>query len=174
MSEKAPRARKGVRRQKDVDASELALVQQATTWVVDAYRSDPAQARELGVTDAHVRHLERATKTIDSTIRLPRMKAVALAALRGGITAEEAKTGYFLAIRALHAMAPWILMKAAEKMDDHQAPGSTRVILELLKGIGIYQPAEPISAKKRMDQLDSEIVEGISDSDLKNEILDLS
>ena len=173
MSEKAPRARKGVRRQKDVDASELALVQQATTWVVDAYRSDPAQARELGVTDAHVRHLERATKTIDSTIRLPRMKAVALAALRGGITAEEAKTGYFLAIRALHAMAPWILMKAAEKMDDHQAPGSTRVLLEMAKGLGLFVPAEPMKTQNRGDLLNDEL-EKRSDEDLKAEVLGYS
>lgn len=172
MTKKKPNARKGVRRQKDVTPEELARVQQSTEYLIQAYNANPEEAHEAGVTPEQVHALEIAQEQLRRSVKLPRMKAVAMAALRGGISAEEAKVGYFLAIRAFHAMAPWILVKAAEKMDDHQAPGSTRVILEMLKGSGIFQPAEPISRKKRLDQLTEEIVDDLPVEELRNRVLD--
>jgi hypothetical protein len=59
-------------------------------------------------------------------------------------------------------------------MDDHQAPGSTRVIIEMAKGLGLFVPAEPLKVKDRMDMMDDHAIEKRSDEDLMAEVLKFS
>lgn len=162
--------RRGTREQGVVSREEIALVRKAVDWILEEYDANPDEAHEAGVGKRRVSALRDASDTMRD-LETPRMKAVAVAALRGDVTAEAARYGYYRAVRMLHAMAPWIMVKAAEKMDDHQAPGSTRVILELLKGAGVLQPAEPIAARRRLAELDPEALREKDDEDLKAEVL---
>ena len=117
--------------------------------------------------------LEASVKGIEDEVKVPRARSMMVAALSRGMSKELTLTLYHRTIRAMHALAPVVAIKLAEKMDDHQAPGSTRVLLEMAKGLGLFVPAEPMKAKNRGDLLNDEL-EKRSDDELKAEVLGYS
>lgn len=84
----------------------------------------------------------------------PRIRDVALAALSEGITKEEGMLAWHRAQRALQALAPFLVLVAAAKLDDENSPGSTRVLIELMKGLGLLAPAEAVDTSKRFAETD--------------------
>ncbi len=81
----------------------------------------------------------------------PRMRDVAIAALAEGITREEGMLAWLRAQRTIQALTPFLVLVAAAKLDDENAPGSTRVLIELLKGTGLLAPAEAQDTSKRFE-----------------------
>lgn len=115
--------------------------------------------------------LESSIELIEEEIRAPKAKTMMMAALSSGMSKEMVLTLYHRTISAMHAMAPIVALKLSEKMDDHQAPGSTRVIIEMAKGLGLFVPAEPMAARARGDLLEEDSLASRSSEDLKAEIL---
>jgi len=115
--------------------------------------------------------LEGSIEAIEQEIKAPKAKTMMLAALSSGMSKEMVLTLYHRTISAMHAMAPVVAIKLAEKLDDHQAPGSTRVLIEMARGLGLFVPAEPMAAKNRGDLLEEDSLTKRSSEDLKAEIL---
>lgn len=164
------KARKGVRFGKPVTMEEVGKTVRQAEVLVGLAEKDPDALLEQGVPPEALAELRNASKELGE-IKVPRARAMMVAALGDGMTKELVLTLYHRTIRAMHAMAPMVAMKLAEKMDDHQAPGSTRVIIEMAKGLGLFVPAEPIAAKNRMDLMDEDALREQPTEALKDRVL---
>lgn len=111
-----------------------------------------ADLEALGIKPADVAELKAAIKGNERTI--PSARALAMAAMSGDLSKELVLTGYARSQRGIHALAPLVVLRIAEKIDNDQAPGSTRLLIELSKGIGLFTPAEPVDPVKRSALLD--------------------
>lgn len=137
--------------------------------------SSERELAEVGLTRREVRELEKAAKL--ATFRMPSARAFMLAALGNGMTQDVVLANYHRAVRAVHGMAPFVAWKLADKLDDENAPGSTRVLLEVAKGIGLLAPAQAQSSEQRLADLDFESLKQRAKKDpaaLKAEILGAS
>lgn len=117
--------------------------------------ADGATAEELenlGIAPAQVEELRKALQTAERTI--PTARELAMAGMSGSLPKEMVLTGYARGQRGIHALAPLVVLRIADKIDNDQAPGSTRLLIELAKGLGLFVPAEPIAAPKRSTLLD--------------------
>lgn len=137
--------------------------------LVLAENAPEAELETLGIKPEEVAELRR---SVDATERLvPTARNTVLATFGGHLSKEMVLTGYARAQRALHALAPLVVLRMAEKVDDDQAPGSTRLLIELAKGLGLLTPAEPVSAAKRTTLLDLDGERAKPIDVLKDEIL---
>lgn len=132
------------------------------------------ELRELGIDRAELMELVLDASSAAEAVPLPTAKAMFMAGFSKDVTKEFALTVYHRTTLALHAAAPIIVHRLMAKADDHNAPGSTRVLIELAKGLGLLQPAEPLSTKRRMQMLDIDELREKARQDpeaLKDEIL---
>jgi len=123
----------------------------------------------LGIRPEEVRELAASIEATDRAI--PTARHTVLATFGGHLTKELVLTGYARAQRALHALAPLVVLRMAEKVDNDQAPGSTRLLIELAKGLGLLTPAEPVSPSTRVAMLDLDEERKKPLDALKDEIL---
>ena len=164
MSDRAPREPASVtvedlRRTRRLSAALLVL----------AENTPAAELETLGIKPEEIVELQRAVECADRSI--PTARLTVLATFGGHLSKEMVLTGYARAQRALHALAPLVVLRMAEKVDDDQAPGSTRLLIELAKGLGLLTPAEPVSAAKRTALLDLDGERAKPLDVLKDEIL---
>ena len=164
MSERTPREPASVtvedlRRTRRLSAALLVLAGNATA----------DELATLGITPAEVVELRAAVEAADRAI--PTARNTVLATFGGHLSKEMVLTGYARAQRALHSLAPLVVLRMAEKVDDDQAPGSTRLLIELAKGLGLLTPAEPVSAANRTALLDLDGERAKPIDVLKDEIL---
>lgn len=111
----------------------------------------PGELESLGIAKADIDEVRRIAT---SDRRLPTARELALAAMSGDLPKEMVLTGYARGQRGIHALAPIVVLRIAAKVDDDQAPGSTRLLIELAKGLGLFTPAEPIAPVNRAALLD--------------------
>lgn len=109
----------------------------------------------LGISEAAYDELETAASRYER-FRMPSCRALMAATLGGGLTKDVVLLNYNRAMMAIHGFAPAVAYLLAWKMDDENAPGSTKVLLAVAAGIGLLQPAEAVSTHKRLDALDME------------------
>ena len=134
--------------------------------------ADAATDEELlaiGVTKGQLDELRAAASAAERAI--PTAHSLALAALSADVTKDVVLAGYARAQRAIHALAPLVVLRLAHKIDDDQAPGSTRILIELAKGIGLLTPAEPVDPRQRTGLLELEELRTLSTHELKDRIL---
>lgn len=141
----------------------------AAAMLVLAERASTEDLENLGVTPEDLADVRAVLATQERA--LPTARNTVLATLSGTVGKEYALTAYARAQRGLHALAPLVVLRLAEKIDDDQAPGSTRVLLELAKGLGLLAPAEPLSAPKRVALFDLEAERGKPLDALKDDVL---
>ena len=134
--------REDLRRTRSLAVGMLALVQ----------NTPETELTNLGISPEDVAELKESLAATDRL--LPSAKNTVLASFAGYLTKEMVLTGYARAQQALHALAPLVVLRMAAKIDDDQAPGSTRLLLEMAKGLGLLIPAESVSAPKRLELLD--------------------
>lgn len=116
-------------------------------------RRRPDLVAQSGVASEAIQTAETAAAELERWTP-PRIRDVALAALSEGITKEEGMLAWHRAQRALQALAPFLVLVAAAKLDDENSPGSTRVLVELMKGLGLLAPAEAVDTSKRFAETD--------------------
>lgn len=153
-------------------------LKRATKWgraLVRMVERQPEKAAELGILEEDVELARELCAGNDRLVaKVPTAKAMFLTALSGGVTREEVLTRHHNTILAIHNLAAMAGYVAAAKLDDHQAPGSTRVALEILKGTGVLVPAEPMAARKRDELLSEDVLATRDTEDLKAEVLKFS
>lgn len=165
---------KGVREHGPVTVKDVVAVHRQSKALLGLLSDEKDLLERAQVDPMAAAELEGAVEAIESEVKIPTAKKMMVAALGSGMTKELVLTLYHRAVRAMHAMAPLVALKLAEKMDDHQAPGSTRIIVEMAKGLGLFVPAEPLKVKDRMDMMDDGALERQSDEDLRAEVLKFS
>jgi hypothetical protein len=165
---------KGVRNQGPVTVSDVVLVHSQSRALLGLLEKEKDLLARADVDPLAAAELRGAVAAIETEISIPSAKRMMVAALGSGMSKDLVLTLYHRAVRAMHALAPLVALKLAEKMDDHQAPGSTRVIIEMAKGLGLFVPAEPLKVKDRMDMMDDHAIEKRSDEDLMAEVLKFS
>lgn len=143
--------------------------QHAAFLLAMADKMDASELIELGVDPEAIADLRDVTTEIEREI--PRARDLMLSALSQGVGRDLALMLHHRAVVSMHALAPLVALRLADKVDDAMAPGSTRVMLEIAKGIGLLQPAEPVSQGKRMAQLDLAELKKKPVEDLKKELL---
>lgn len=163
--------RKGTRDAKPVTAADVVAVHKQANALLGLFEGDEKLLERAGVDPVAETELRASIESIETEIKVPKARTMMVAALSAGMSKDLVLTLYHRAVRAMHALAPIVAIKLAEKMDDHQAPGSTRVLIEMAKGLGLFVPAEPMAAKNRGDMLEEESLTGVSSEDLKAEIL---
>ena len=165
---------KGVRDQAPVTVHDVVQVHRQSKALLGMLEAESDLLQRADVDPIAAAELEGALDAIETEIKIPTAKRMMVAALGAGMTKELVLTLYHRAVRAMHALAPIVALKLAEKMDDHQAPGSTRVIIEMAKGLGLFVPAEPLKVKDRMDMMADGALEERTDEDLRAEVLKFS
>lgn len=151
--------REDLKRTRSLAVGMLALAKNTPEVELEALGIDPEDIAELAA-------------SLDVTEKLlPTAKNTVLASFSGYLTKEMILTGYARAQQALHALAPLVVLRMAEKIDNDQAPGSTRMLLEMAKGLGLLIPAESISAPQRLNLLDLDGERKKPTDVLKDEIL---
>lgn len=164
-------ARKGNTPGKAITVAEVRRVgAQAAMLLGLARKMPPDELEALGVRPEHLEALQESIEGIEA-LPAPTAKAMFLAGFSHEVTKELVLTNYHRTILALHACAPVIGYRLMDKVDDYNAPGSTRVLIELAKGLGILQPAEAVSQQKRMALLDLEELRKKPADELRDEIL---
>ena len=163
--------RKGTRRAKPITARDVVVAHKQAQTMIGWLDGKEDLLERAGIDPIAQAELEGSIEAIETEIKAPKAKTMMLAALSSGMSKEMVLTLYHRTVSAMHAMAPVVALKLAEKMDDHQAPGSTRVIIEMAKGLGLFVPAEPMAAKNRGDILEEDSLSKRSSEDLKAEIL---
>ena len=112
--------------------------------------------------------LEVATQTLKDL----RGTDMAAAALLTNMPGEAALVLWNRARRALHSLAPVVMMRLAAKMDDSKAPGNTRVLIEIAKGIGLLVPAAPQDETDRETNLQKRDLADMPTAELRRRILE--
>jgi hypothetical protein len=74
---------------------------------------------------------------------------MAAAALVTQMPGEAAFVMWNRARRALHAIAPLVVMRLADKIDSASAPGSERILSEVARGLGLLVPGAPVDEGER-------------------------
>lgn len=166
--------RKGTRQPKPITVRDIVNVHAQANTLIGIMDGDADLLDRAGVDPVARAELEASLKSIDTEIKVPKARTMMVAALSSGMSKDLVLTLYHRAVRAMHALAPIVAVKLAEKLDDHQAPGSTRVLIEMAKGLGLFVPAEPMAAKNRGDMLQEDALAARSSDDLKAEILGAS
>lgn len=152
-------SREDLKRTQQLAAAMLQLAEGATAADLEALGIRPEDVQAVR------RHLAASERAV------PKARDVALATISGMLGKEFAWAGYVRAQRALHALAPLVVLRMAEKIDNDQAPGSTRILVELAKGLGLLAPAEPVSTASREGLLSLEEERRRPVEDLKAEVL---
>lgn len=137
-----------------------------------AERTTDADLENLGIKPEEVAEMRRSLEATDRAI--PSARNLVLGTFTGALDATLVLSAYAKAQRAIHALAPLVVLRVAEKIDNDQAPGNTRLLLELLKGLGLLAPAEPVAPSKRVTLLDLDHERKKPVADLKREVLGLS
>ncbi len=162
---------KGVRDPDAVTVKDVVAVHRQSTALLGLLEKESDLLERAGVDQVAQAELEGALEAIEAEVKIPKARTMMVAALTGGMSKTLVLTLYHRAVRAMHALAPIVAIKLAEKMDDHQAPGSTRVLIEMAKGLGLFVPAEPMKAKQRADMMGEDALAERTDDDLKAEVL---
>jgi hypothetical protein len=165
---------KGVREQGAVTLTEVIAVHKQSRFLLGVLENEADLLARADVDPLAAAELQGSIEAIENEIKIPTAKQMMVSSLTAGMGKELVLTLYHRAVRAMHAMAPIVAIKLAEKIDDHQAPGSTRVLIEMARGLGLFIPAEPIAAKNRMDMMDEGALEDRSTEDLRQEALKFS
>lgn len=134
-----------------------------------AGKVEATELLELGIAPEAVAELRLVHRQMK--VSIPRARDLMLSALSQGVGRDLSLMVHHRAVVAMHALAPLVALRLADKVDDFNAKGSTRVLLEIAKGIGLLQPAEPVSQGKRMAQLDLADLRKKTSEELKNELL---
>lgn len=142
---------------------------QALTLLTLARETPREDLEALGISPEQVREVAAAIRK--STATVPSAKAMLLASMSEALSPAVVRSAYQRTLVALHSLAPLIALRLAAKIDDYDAPGSTKVLLELAKGLGLLTPAAPVSGSGRMALLDLEELRRRSPDELKDEIL---
>ena len=165
---------KGVRNHQPITVKDVVQVHRESKALLGLLSKESELLQRADVDPMAAAELEGAVEAIETEVRIPTAKRMMVAALGAGMNKELVLTLYHRAVRAMHALAPLVALKLAEKMDDHQAPGSTRVIIEMAKGLGLFVPAEPLKVKDRMDMMADGALDERTDEDLRAEVLEFS
>ena len=94
------------------------------------------------------------------------------AAMLTNMPGEAALILWNRARRALHSLAPVVSMRLAGKMDSAGAPGDTRVLLEVAKGIGLLSQAAPMDEGERGSAITRKDVGDIPTAELRRRLLE--
>ncbi len=145
---------------------------QAALMLTLAEGASVDELTDLGIDPLELDALRKASQL--EVRELPSARNTVLGTFAQTLTKEMVLTGYARAQQAVHALAPLVVLRLAEKLDNDQAPGSTRILIELAKGLGLLAPAEAVTPQKRMAGLDLEQERAKPLDQLKNEILGYS
>jgi len=165
---------KGVRGSEKVTVADVVVVHRQSKTLLGILEKEADLLDRAEVDPVAKIELDGAIKAIETEIRIPKARTMMIAALTRGMTKDLVLTLYHRAVTAMHALAPIVAIKLAEKLDDHQSPGSTRVLIEMAKGLGLFVPAEPMKAQARADMMSEGELKQRSDDSLKEDILDFS
>lgn len=133
-----------------VSLDDVARVPKLATALLEMAERSPESLKAVGLTmeDPEISRLRDAAR-----FRMPTARAMVASAIGQGLVREEILALYYRGMQALHALAPLIVYGLAAKVDDANAPGDRKVMLEIAKGIGLFKPAEAVSSKQRFDEL---------------------
>lgn len=141
-----------LRRSADITVEDIRHVGRQANALLEIVDRSDASLAEMGLTEVAREGVSEAARL--ANFKMPSCRAMMLAGLAGGMDRDAITLVYHRAQVAYHAALPALLWLAMQKADDENAPGSTKVILALLEGSGLLQPAEAVSVKKRLDQID--------------------
>jgi hypothetical protein len=155
---------------KPVMLDDLKVVRRrAAALLVLAKNATDAELENLGILRSEVDEVREAADAAERVI--PSARNTVLATFSGDLTKELILSAYTRSQKAIHALGPLVVLRLAEKIDDDQAPGSTRVLLELAKGLGLFVPAEPMAAPQRVSLLSLDELRKQPLSSLKDAVL---
>jgi hypothetical protein len=97
---------------------------------------------------------------------------VAAAMMTANVPGEMSLVLWNRARRALFALAPVVVMRLADKIDDATAPGSERILSEVAKGLGLLVPGEPQDEEKRRNAITQKDLKDLSDEELEDRLRD--
>jgi hypothetical protein len=149
---KSPKSRPPIYGGKPITVQDVRDAGKQARYLLDLVDRSDEDLAKIGLTEITREALEGAARLVD--FKMPSCRALMLAGFSGDMDREAVLRNYHRAMGALHGAAPAIVWAAAAKVDDANAPGSTRMIEALLKGIGLLQPAEAVSTKQRLDAID--------------------
>ena len=103
------------------------------------------------------------------------LKATDVAALMltENVPGDVALVMWNRARRALYALAPVVVMRLADKLDNAQAPGSERILSEVARGLGLLVPGEPLKATGREDEIRREDLADMTDDELDRRLKEM-
>jgi len=101
---------------------------------------------------------------------LPSAPALAKAAMLGYIDGEGAMVAWHRARRGIYALAPRLVELAANKLENGRSPGDSRLIGKMLEGLGLLNPAEPLSTDQRQKEMTKEKLRGMSEQELQDRL----
>lgn len=167
--------RRGTRTGKPVTPADVQQTVTNARMLIELCEREPELLEQTGVPASALEDLRDAAIQAPRELRIPTATEMLVSALTSpSMDKHLVLTLYHRTLRAIHALAPIVAVVLARKLDDDQAPGSTRVALELAKGIGLLTPAEPIAAKQRMDLMDDKALRSKSDEELREGVLDFT
>lgn len=116
---------------------------------------------------------ERAMAEAQRLLRDLSATDMAGASLVGGIDGAGAYVLWNRARRALHSLAPVVLMRLADKIDDAESPGSERILVEVAKGLGLLVPGAPVDDQSREAQITKKDVAEMSDDEINRRLAEM-
>jgi len=111
--------------------------------------------------------LEAAKKAL-ADIKATDMAAAALVTQMPG---EAALVLWNRARRALHSLAPLVVMRLADKIDSDAAPGNVRILSEMAKGLGLLVPGAPVDDGEREAGITKEDIADMPTEELRRKLL---
>lgn len=105
-----------------------------------------------------------------AAVPIPSAPALAKAAMLGYIDGEGAMVAWHRARRGIYALAPRLVELAANKLENGRSPGDTRLISKMLEGLGLLNPAEPLTTDQRQKEMTKEKLRGMSNEELQDRL----
>lgn len=102
-----------------------------------------------------------------------RAEDVASAMMVGGVQGEASLVLWNHARRALYSLAPLVVMRLAQKMDDDKAPGNVRILSEVAKGLGLLVPGAMMTEKQREAEIAKRSLSELTEAELDAKLTEL-
>lgn len=142
-------------------------IKRAARWMGHMVRLHDKDGRlPEGMREAELQQAKDLLKDLKAT-------DVAAAALVGGIDGAGAFFLWNRTRRTLHALAPLVLMRLADKIDDAGAPGSERILSEVAKGLGLLVPGAPMDDGDREKSITKEDIASMSDEEINRRLAEM-
>jgi len=146
-------------------AKSLVFIQRAATSLVKAHARDGKTP--LGVTDEQMQDIA----LIADMDVLP-AKTAAMGALTGLVPGEALYVMWARARNALQLLGAVALMRLADKMDNRNAPGDTKVLLKIVEWAGLPTPQEaPKTDADRLGKMTQADVGALTDDELHQKLM---